>query len=115
MRFFWCFAKYREKIPVKKLYLCTVSASNSKIDIRKLTLEQLRDHLVAMDEQAFRAKQIYEWIWQKSCTDFDEMSNLSKSLRDVLNQTFVINAVKVRRAQRSADNTIKSSFVLHDG
>ncbi|GGH00772.1 putative dual-specificity RNA methyltransferase RlmN [Parapedobacter pyrenivorans] len=98
----------------KKVYLCGVFAVKSKIDIRKLTLEQLRDHMVAMGQQAFRAKQIYEWIWQKSCTDFDEMSNLSKPLRDALKQTFVINAVKVRRAQRSADNTIKSSFVLHD-
>lgn len=67
-----------------------------------------------MGEQAFRAKQIYSWLWQKSCVDFEEMSNLSKPLRDKLKETFTINAVKVRQEQRSNDRTIKSSFVLHD-
>ena len=87
----------------------------SRIDIRKLSLEQLRDQLTSRGEQAFRAKQIYEWLWKRSCTDFDQMSNLSKSLRDVLKETFVINAVRVRQAQHSADSTIKSSFALYDG
>jgi len=67
-----------------------------------------------MGEKAFRAKQIYSWIWQKSCVDFEEMSNLSKPLRDTLKQAFTINSVRVRQEQRSSDNTIKSSFVLHD-
>lgn len=89
-------------------------AAKSKIDIRSLTLEQLQNHMAAMGEQAFRAKQIYSWIWQKSCVDFEEMSNLSKPLRDILKQTFAINAVKVRQEQRSGDRTIKSSFALHD-
>ena len=67
-----------------------------------------------MGEQAFRAKQIHSWLWQKSCVDFEEMSNLSKPLRDKLKETFTINAVKVGQEQRSNDRTIKSSFVLHD-
>ncbi|WP_270088907.1 23S rRNA (adenine(2503)-C(2))-methyltransferase RlmN [Sphingobacterium sp. SYP-B4668] len=87
--------------------------SNS-IDIRSLTLEQLKDKLVEMGEQGFRAKQIYEWLWQKSCTDFDEMSNLSKSLRDTLKHNFSINAVTIKSSQISADKTIKSSFFLYD-
>lgn len=99
----------------QKPYLCKVVDSKSKIDIRKLTPDQLRERLVAMGEQAFRAKQVYEWLWQKACVDFDEMSNLSKSLREKLKVHFSINAVRVQRAQRSADSTIKSSFVLHDG
>ena len=89
-------------------------AVKSKIDIRNLTPKQLQSHIVAMGEQAFRAKQIYSWIWQKSCVDFEEMSNLSKPLRDTLKQAFTINSVRVRQEQRSSDNTIKSSFVLHD-
>ena len=98
----------------KKLYLCRVYAVKSKIDIRSLTLEQLQGLLVDMGEQAFRAKQIYSWLWQKSCVDFDDMSNLSKSLRDKLKAGFTINAVTVGQEQRSNDRTIKSSFVLHD-
>ncbi|PPK99634.1 23S rRNA m(2)A-2503 methyltransferase [Parapedobacter indicus] len=68
-----------------------------------------------MGEQAFRAKQIYEWLWKRSCTDFDQMSNLSKHLRNVLKETFSIHAASVGQAQHSADSTIKSSFVLYDG
>ena len=70
--------------------------------------------MVDMGEKAFRAKQIYSWIWQKSCVDFEEMSNLSKPLRDMLREVFTINAVTVRQEQRSSDRTIKSSFALHD-
>src|SRR5690606_16420465 len=63
----------------------------------------------------FRAKQIYEWLWQKSCTDFDQMSNLSKALREHLKSHFSIHAVQVKESQKSADKTIKSSFILYDG
>lgn len=129
MGFFWCLTKQINKKPYKtcischsqkersdeKLYLCSVVNMNSKIDIRKLTLGELNGHLLAMGQQAFRAKQIYEWIWQKSSTDFDHMTNLSKSLRDQLKATFTFHAVRVRQAQRSADSTIKSSFMLYDG
>lgn len=115
MWFFLRPTKQWKKIRTKKLYLCSVCALKPKIDIRGLTLEQLQSHIVAMGEQAFRARQIYSWIWQKSCVDFDEMSNLSKSLRDLLKQAFTINSVRVNKEQRSADRTIKSSFSLHDG
>lgn len=90
-------------------------AVKSKIDIRSLTLEQLQHRMVEMGEKAFRAKQIYSWLWQKSCVDFEAMSNLSKPLRDKLQDTFSINAVTVRQEHRSSDRTIKSSFALHDG
>ncbi|GHE28505.1 23S rRNA (adenine(2503)-C(2))-methyltransferase RlmN [Sphingobacterium griseoflavum] len=85
------------------------------IDIRSLSLSGLKDKLIAMGEQGFRAKQIYEWLWVKSCTNFDEMSNLSKPLRETLKANFEIRAVNVRQSQVSADRTIKSSFTLYDG
>lgn len=86
-----------------------------QVDIRSLTLDQLKTALADMGEQGFRAKQIYEWLWQKSCTDFDAMSNLSKALREKLKAHFTINAVKVRLSQISADKTIKNTFTLYDG
>jgi 23S rRNA (adenine2503-C2)-methyltransferase len=85
------------------------------IDIRSLSLSELKDKLVGMGEQGFRAKQVYEWLWAKSCTDFDQMSNLSKPLRETLKQHFEIRAVRVRQSQISSDKTIKSSFTLYDG
>ena len=63
-----------------------------------------------MGEPSFRAKQVYEWLWEKSCTVFDEMSNLSKSLREKLKETFTINNVVVHHSQFSNDKTIKSTF-----
>lgn len=85
-----------------------------KIDIRSLSLEALQQHFISIDEKGFRAKQVYEWLWKKSCLSFDEMSNISKELRTKLNENFVINNVKVNSSQISADKTIKNSFILHD-
>jgi 23S rRNA (adenine2503-C2)-methyltransferase len=70
---------------------------------------------VSLGEPAFRAKQIYDWLWVKASLHFDEMSNLSKALREKLKEVFVINAVTVHQSQFSADKTIKSIFKLHDG
>ncbi|RFZ95691.1 23S rRNA (adenine(2503)-C(2))-methyltransferase RlmN [Mucilaginibacter conchicola] len=85
-----------------------------KIDIRSISLEALQQHFIAMDEKAFRAKQVYEWLWKKSCLSFDEMSNISKELRAKLDEKFVINKVGINSSQISADKTIKNSFILHD-
>ena len=87
---------------------------NVQIDIRKLSLEQLKDQLVDFGEKAFRAKQIYEWLWQKSTVDFEEMTNLSKPLRTKLEAHFVINGIKEDTVQFSNDGTIKTRFRLHD-
>ena len=75
----------------------------------------MKDKLTAMGEQGFRGKQIYEWLWVKSCTDFDQMTNLSKGLRETLKNNFEIRAGQVRASQVSSDKTIKNSFTLYDG
>ncbi|MBA3900195.1 MAG: 23S rRNA (adenine(2503)-C(2))-methyltransferase RlmN [Bacteroidetes bacterium] len=84
-------------------------------DIRALTLENLQEFFVAQGDQKFRAKQVYEWLWKKSARSFEEMTNLSKSTRDMLNENFVINAVSVDDKQKSGDGTIKNAFKLADG
>lgn len=86
-----------------------------KKDIRSLSPEQLKHEFTAMGEPAFRAKQVYEWLWAKSCIDFDEMSNLSKALREKLKDQFIIHNVVVNQSQFSSDKTIKSTFKLYDG
>jgi 23S rRNA (adenine2503-C2)-methyltransferase len=85
-----------------------------KQDLRKLSLEQLKDWLKEKGEPAFRAKQIMEWIWQKSVTDIQAMSNLSKPLRETLSSEFVIYPVTVYKSQYSDDGTVKSGFRLFD-
>ena len=85
-----------------------------KQDLRKLGLEELKDWLKEKGEPAFRAKQILEWIWQKSVTDINAMSNLSKNLRESLCSEFEIRAVTVYKSQFSDDGTVKSGFRLYD-
>lgn len=85
------------------------------MDIRSLSLDLLKAELVSMGEPSFRAKQIYEWLWVKAVTQFDQMRNLSKALREKLEIRFVIRAVSVQNSQYSADKTIKSIFKLYDG
>ncbi len=91
-----------------------MNTAKGKIDIRSLSLESLQKHFVEMNEKSFRAKQVYEWLWKKSCFSFTEMSNISKELRTKLDENFIINNVKIHTSQVSADKTIKNSFILHD-
>ncbi|MAD96135.1 MAG: 23S rRNA (adenine(2503)-C(2))-methyltransferase RlmN [Flavobacteriaceae bacterium] len=88
---------------------------SSKRDIRALTKEQLRDFFVANGDRAFRGNQVYEWLWSKSLHSFDEMTNLSKATREMLENNFVINHIKVDSMQKSNDGTIKNGIKLHDG
>lgn len=87
---------------------------STKIDIRKLELEEIKAKLVSLNQPAFRAKQIYEWLWMKSATSFDEMSNLSLPLREKLKEVFAILPVKIKKSQKSTDKTMKFAFELHD-
>ncbi len=86
-----------------------------KRDIRKLKLDELKEFFVQHGEKPFRAQQVYEWLWNKSAKDFDQMTNLSVSLRDMLKTHFAINHIKVDNMQRSSDGTIKNAVTLHDG
>lgn len=89
--------------------------SGDRQDIRRLTKEELRSFFVAQAMPAFRGNQVYEWLWQKAATDFDQMTNLSKDLRVLLANHFVINHSEVAQVQRSKDGTLKNAVALHDG
>ncbi|WP_375323676.1 23S rRNA (adenine(2503)-C(2))-methyltransferase RlmN [Flagellimonas sp. GZD32] len=86
-----------------------------KKDIRALTKEQLRQFFVEQGDKAFRGNQVYEWLWQKSAHTFDAMTNISKETRQMLEDNFVINHIRVDQMQRSSDGTIKNAVRLHDG
>lgn len=86
-----------------------------KKDIRALSKEQLRDFFVSQGDKAFRGNQVYEWLWQKAAHDFEDMTNISKETRQMLDAHFVINHIEVDSMQRSNDGTIKNAVRLHDG
>lgn len=83
-------------------------------DIRKLSKEELIAQLEKLGEKPFRARQIYEWLWKKSALSFEEMTNLSRELREKLNSHFVIHPVTIHKVQKSNDGTVKSAFRLFD-
>jgi 23S rRNA (adenine2503-C2)-methyltransferase len=85
-----------------------------KKDIRALTKDQLRDFFVKQGDKAFRGNQVYEWLWQKSAHNFEDMTNISLKTREMLQDNFVINHIKVDQMQRSSDGTIKNAVRLHD-
>lgn len=90
-------------------------ATISKRDIRKLSQEELKNFFIAQGDKAFRAQQVWEWLWKKSVKDFDQMTNLSVATRELLKTHFAINHIRVDNMQRSADDTIKNAVTLHDG
>ena len=87
----------------------------NKKDIRSLTKQQLRDFFLEEGDKAFRGDQVYEWLWSKAAYSFDEMTNVSKGTRQMLEHNFVINHIRVDAMQRSLDGTIKNAVKLHDG
>jgi 23S rRNA (adenine2503-C2)-methyltransferase len=82
---------------------------------RKLKLDELKEFFVQHNEKPFRAQQVYEWLWKKSAKDFDQMTNLSLPVRELMKSHFTINHILVDTMQRSSDGTIKNAVKLHDG
>jgi 23S rRNA (adenine2503-C2)-methyltransferase len=86
----------------------------SKKDIRAYSAEHLAELFKEIGEPDFRAKQVYDWLWSKGATRFEQMSNLSKKLRDHLEENYVIRNVEIHELQISKDRTIKCAMRLHD-
>ncbi len=85
------------------------------IDIRSMTLEELTAALRDMGEPAFRGKQVFTWL-HRGVRSFDEMSDISKPLREKLAGTYRVGGLAAARKQVSrTDGTIKYLWELHDG
>lgn len=86
-----------------------------KESIYSLRLDELKVWLEENGEKPFRATQIFEWLYEKRVKSFDEMSNLSKGLRDKLSNAFALTTLSTIIKQESKDGTIKFLFQLQDG
>ncbi len=81
-----------------------------------MTLPELTEDLVSSGLPKFRAKQVYDWLHKKYVAEFDEMTNLSKDLRETLAEQYVIYDAKVLQKRVSAiDGTVKYLYELNDG
>ena len=84
-------------------------------DIRRMGIADLEQLMLDVKEPKFRGKQVHQWLWQKNAETFDDMTNLSKKLREYLKSNYFIKRIVLDTAQHSSDGTIKSRFMLHDG
>ncbi len=80
------------------------------INIRNLSLEELKANIVGLNEPAFRAKQVYEWLWRQEAKSFDAMNNIGKSLQQKLTESYFIDGITVEDQQVSVDKTVKCAF-----
>ena len=84
-------------------------------NIRTLSLVEIEQYFEELGEKKFKAKQLWEWLWQKHAMSFADMTNLSKDLRQKLGETFSFPALTVNSTQYSADGTVKTGFKTFDG
>lgn len=85
-------------------------------DIKSMTLEELIQAMKDMGEPAFRGRQIFTWLHQRGAVSFEEMTNLSKPLREKLENIYYIDVLRVVRKQVSRlDGTVKYLWELMDG
>lgn len=85
------------------------------INLYGLTLKKLEELMLSYNQNKFRAKQLFTWIYEKKVTDFDLMSDISKSFREVLKRDFCLEKPKVYIKQVASDQTIKLLLEMKDG
>ena len=83
--------------------------------IYDLTYDELNVWVLAQGQKSYRTKQIYQWLYQKRATAFEQMTDLSKDMVALLNAHFHLNPLNLVKRQESADGTIKCLFKLTDG
>jgi 23S rRNA (adenine2503-C2)-methyltransferase len=95
-------------------YLCAMFKTALK-NIRQMNLADVEQYFETLGEKKFRARQVWEWLWQKHAHSFADMTNLSKELRQKLGENFVLPALTIDATQKSTDGTVKFRFKTHDG
>ena len=84
-------------------------------NIKDYDLDALKQEFIQMGEKAFRAEQVFKWIYENKVTSFDEMTNLSLGLREKLKQNYEMHNFNVLKKQESSDGTKKYLFDVLDG
>ena len=91
------------------------SEQAKSIHLHDQSLAELEHTLAELGEPPFRARQVWQWIWQKQCSDFSGMTNLSQALRRQLNERFVLIRPRTELVKTSRDGTVKFLLRLADG
>lgn len=87
-----------------------------KIDIKSMTLPELKEAFASRGYESFRAKQVFQWLHCKNVNSFDEMTNISSNIKGDLTEDFYITSLKIgKRLVSKLDNTVKYLYELPDG
>jgi 23S rRNA (adenine2503-C2)-methyltransferase len=93
-----------------------MKSKNDKINLKDFSLSEIQNYMVEIGESSFRGKQIFNWMYDKLVTDFDEMNNIPLKLREKLKESTVISSLKfISKQTSSSTNTEKYLFSTHDG
>lgn len=84
-------------------------------NIRTLSQDELTAWFLNKGEKKYRATQVWEWLWRKQAKSIDDMSNISKHLRDQMKTEFSLPALSLHTTQYSSDGTVKAGFTTFDG
>lgn len=84
-------------------------------NIKDYNIAELKKELERLNEKPYRAEQIFKWLYKEKVTEFDEMTDLSKDLREKLKSEYCIPKFKIIEKQISSDGTIKYLFDILDG
>ncbi|MBR3815476.1 MAG: 23S rRNA (adenine(2503)-C(2))-methyltransferase RlmN [Clostridia bacterium] len=85
-------------------------------DIKSLKLDELKNEIISLGEKSFKATQIYSWLHKKGAVSFDEMTDISKNLREKLKNNYDIYTCSIEKKLVSVyDGTVKYLFKLYDG
>ncbi len=86
-----------------------------RVDIRSLSLAEIRELVQGLGKEKFRALQVYKWIWQRLIPSFQDMTNISKAFRSEMEDRAFLRQLELHRMERSSDGTRKLAWRLHDG
>ncbi|MEG0503058.1 MAG: 23S rRNA (adenine(2503)-C(2))-methyltransferase RlmN, partial [Raoultibacter sp.] len=86
-----------------------------KTDIKSFSRQELIELMVDLKQPTFRAKQLFQWLYTKNATSYDEMSNLPATLRDELSVKYPLKTAIIVDRQVSNDKTCKYVIEFHDG
>ncbi len=89
--------------------------ADGRIDIKSLTLGEIEAALVGLGSERFRALQVYKWLWQRGVAHFDEMTNVAKTVRVLLEERYYIAFLEVVAVQASIDGTHKFLWATEEG
>ena len=83
-------------------------------NIKDYDLDELKEEFLKLGEKAYRAEQVFKWIYVEEVTSFDDMTNISKELREKLKEVFSFHNFKILKKQQSVDGTKKYLFDILD-